>query len=124
MPRILVIDDDQPLRETLARVLAGAGYETDQAADGNAGLAACARHRPDLVITDIIMPDREGIETILELRRRSPDLPVIAMSGGSVGHRDYLTAATQLGAVRGLAKPFLPQDLLDAVRDVLDPVPS
>ncbi|HSG72042.1 MAG TPA: response regulator, partial [Planctomycetaceae bacterium] len=80
--RILIIDDEESVRETLSMMLEDRGYEIRGARDGNRGLQLIEVFRPHLVITDIIMPDKEGIETIIEVRRRWPDLRIIAISGG------------------------------------------
>src|ERR1700733_14793564 len=85
MAKILIIDDDAQIRRMLERALTGVGYEVVEAKDGDDGLKAFAKHRPELVVTDIVMPDREGLETIRELRRLAPHLPVIAISGSVPG---------------------------------------
>jgi CheY-like chemotaxis protein len=114
--RILVIDDDAAVRETLRQVLESAGHAVTCAEDGERGLEAFETARPDLVITDIIMPEREGIATILELRRRRPDRPIVAISGGGrTGGTDFLTMARRLGADAALPKPFELEELLDTV---------
>jgi DNA-binding response OmpR family regulator len=117
---ILVIDDEHPIREMLREVFTSAGFEVDVAETGADGLSSVARRRPDLVVTDILMPDKEGIETILELRQKLPGLPIIAMSGGSLrGSMDVLGMARKFGAVRTYQKPFDPFEMLAAVEDVL-----
>lgn len=120
MARILLMDDDEQLRRLLQRVLEGAGHVVFAAGDGNAGLALLEAVDPQVVVTDIVMPDREGLETIGELRKRRPDLPVVAMSGNcDAGSGDYLRIAAALGARRTLGKPFAPQALVDAVAELL-----
>jgi two-component system chemotaxis response regulator CheY len=111
-PSILVIDDDAGARETLRRVLESAGCKVTLAEDGERGLRAFRASRPDLVITDIVMTEKDGIGTILALRSEWPHGPIIAISGGSVS---YLTWAQRLGASATLKKPFEPEDLVDAV---------
>jgi two-component system, chemotaxis family, chemotaxis protein CheY len=120
MARILVIDDDSLIRETLRRMLEGAGHEVTEAEDGAAGLKAVKAQRPDLVVTDIYMPGKEGIETIRELRQIVPGLKIIAISGSSwsSGH-DALSSAKLLGADRTLPKPFRKEQLLASIRDCL-----
>jgi CheY-like chemotaxis protein len=120
MARILVIDDDSLIRETLRRMLEGAGHEVTEAEDGAAGLKAVSAQRPDLVVTDIYMPGKEGIETIRELRQIVPGLKIIAISGSSwsSGH-DALSSAKLLGADRTLPKPFRREQLLASIRDCL-----
>jgi CheY-like chemotaxis protein len=122
MALILVIDDEQMLRRTLRALLERAGHTVVEAEDGNEGLKQFDNQKPDLVLTDIIMPDREGVETIGELRRRAPETPIIAMSGGgSVGGDLFLTLAKQLGASATLAKPIRQTELIAAVDEALQP---
>jgi DNA-binding response OmpR family regulator len=117
---VLVIDDDRIVRDALRQVLQKAGYGVTCAADGVAGLAAFRAHRPDLIITDIIMPEKEGIETIIEVRAEAPDLPILAISGGArVGNADFLQIARRLGATDILPKPFEPKELLAKVEACL-----
>ena len=121
-PSILVIDDDAQLRGFLREVLDQAGYRVYEAANGNEGSEQYARHDPDLVLTDIVMPEKEGMELIMELRRDHPTLPIIAMSGGNAGFSgSYLTVASKLGADAALAKPFTASHLLAAIEQLLKP---
>ena len=120
MAEILVIDDDPRLRRLLARVLKNAGHTVHEAANGTAGIRLFRQVRPALVITDLVMPDAEGIETIQELRRDAPTLPILAISGGS-NHSLYLRAAIKLGATASLGKPFGNDDLLRVVAILLQP---
>jgi DNA-binding response OmpR family regulator len=120
MPHVVVIDDNSDLLAILREALELAGYTVDVAPDGRAGLALLRARRPDLVITDIFMPELDGIETILEIRRDFPGLPIIAMSGGgTLGNMSYLPAAGQLGAVHTLSKPFDCAELVATVRELL-----
>ena len=113
---ILVIDDDAYSRMTLQLVLEDAGYAVECAEDGALGLRAFTAHRPDLVITDIIMPAREGLETIGEIRKLDRAVPIIAVSGGGrLKSIDLLTLAGRLGADAVLSKPFAAEELIDAV---------
>jgi CheY-like chemotaxis protein len=116
MYRILIIDDDLAVLRMLYETFTLAGYDVDVATDGDAGLRAYARHKSDVIVTDIVMPHQEGLETIRELRRLCPEAKVIAISGGA---RTYLDCARQFGAVRILEKPFAPADILKAVSEVL-----
>jgi DNA-binding NtrC family response regulator len=118
MADIVVIDDEPRYRRLVARVLTGAGHEVRQAADGAEGLAMCLERTPDLVITDIVMPRMEGIETILQLTRQRPGLAVLAMSGAEPASV-YLRAATALGAAASLPKPFTVEQRLAAVDELL-----
>jgi DNA-binding response OmpR family regulator len=120
VPRILLIEDDDALRDTLRKTFARAGYEVDDAPNGRAALQAYGRVRSDVVITDIVMPDKEGLETISELRRLAPNTKIIAISGAGIGRADdYLGMARRLGASRILAKPFSGDEILAIVAEVL-----
>ena len=117
MPKILVIDDDVMVRNTISKILHHSGFEVVVAEDGVRGIVAFRRERPDLVITDIIMPEKEGIGTITEMRRERPDAKIIAISGGGrIGSADFLGMALKLGAIDVISKPFLPQDLVSRVK--------
>jgi DNA-binding NtrC family response regulator len=120
MKRLLLIDDDEAFRRILAETLERAGYEVLNAENGAVALKLFQAQPVDLVITDLIMPEKEGIETMLELHKLQPALKVIVMSGGGrVDASDYLPIARQLGAARTLAKPFRSQEILDAVAELL-----
>jgi CheY-like chemotaxis protein len=113
---ILVIDDDAAVRETVQQILETAGYGVTCAEDGERGLEVFRAHRPDLVVTDLMMPKREGIETMLMVRRELTDAPIIVISGGArLVNYDYLELARALGANAVLAKPFEPDELIEAV---------
>ncbi len=121
MPKILVIEDDKSFRNVLVQMLDKAGYEVSQAGDGNQALEICRMLQPDVVLTDIIMPDKEGLETIQDLLTLCPNMKIIAMSGGGrVGPDSYLPLAKKLGARATLQKPFMRDDLLSAIAEVLD----
>ena len=118
--QVLVIDDDEAVRQTIALLLEDVGIEVVQAADGKEGLRAFQRARPDLIVTDIIMPEKEGIQTIAEIRASGSKTGIIAISGGGAGSADlYLNMAEELGADATLAKPFRPSDLLSLVLRLL-----
>ena len=118
MPRILVIDDDPDMRALLEQTLKSAGQEVVLAADGKEGMEQYRAKAADLVITDIYMPNQEGLETIREFRGRFPKVAIIAMSGrGDAGA--MLSIAQKLGAVEILQKPFLADELLTAVGKAL-----
>lgn len=121
METILIIDDEPLMRLTLRTALEQAGYAVIEACDGNEGLARFEAENPDLVLTDIIMPDREGVETIGVMKRARPQTPIIAMSGGGrLGASVFLDLAQKLGATRTLSKPIRNGDLQQAVRESLD----
>lgn len=116
MAKILVIDDDVIVRETLTQILEDLGHLVLIAEDGKAGVAAFRADRPDLVITDIIMPEQEGIQTITEIRGLAPEAKIIAISGGGrIGNTDFLKIARHIGANDVIAKPFDPDDLASRV---------
>lgn len=119
MPTVLVIDDDDMVRSLLVRALTGARYTVLEAADGQAGLSLARSNTVDLVVTDLVMPVQEGMETIMTLRRERPRLPVIAISGGVTNSRLYLDIAGKIGARRILPKPFTPKELIQLIEAVL-----
>lgn len=120
MPTILLIEDDELFRTTLAEALDSQGYTVFQATDGDEGLKMFKARPTDLVLTDIVMPNKEGIATVRELRRASSNLGIIAMSGGLAKDAPlYLLLAGGLGADRTLQKPFPLSVLLQAVKEVL-----
>jgi len=122
MARILIIDDDNIIRRMLCRMVSKAGYEVLDAADGQAGIELFRENEIDLVITDLIMPEKEGIEMIMELKTDFPDVKIIAMSGGAkMGPEEYLQMADALGAQRTLKKPIDRDDLLGAIEEILTP---
>lgn len=105
--QVLLVDDDPDFRDALGKQLAHAGYLVAQSGDGDEAIEWLKLQTADLVILDIVMPNKEGLETILALRRSHPRLPVIAVSGGGrIDAHDYLHLAENLGAVAVLAKPF------------------
>ena len=121
MVRVLVMDDDPAIRSWLRTVLEDQHYEVLEAPDGKVGLRLFQERPPDVVILDVLMPEKEGIETLLELRKECPEVKVIMISGGSfrVTTQEALSAAGDFGALRTLAKPFSCEDLLDAIAAVL-----
>jgi CheY-like chemotaxis protein len=119
MARVLIIEDNETLRMILRRILEQAGYEVTEAPNGGPALREYRRKRPDLVMTDIVMPEKEGLETIRELRKLDPNAKIIAMSGAGGGTDQYLTIALRLGAARALAKPFSREEVLTVIAEVL-----
>ena len=117
MPSVLVVDDQDEVRQLIRDALEGAGYDVDEACDGKEGLERYRTKSADIVLMDILMPDQDGLEGIMTLRREFPDSRIVAMTGGSdgIGVLDFLDVAKILGARRTLHKPFEIQALLNAV---------
>jgi DNA-binding response OmpR family regulator len=123
--RILVIDDDQSIRRTLAIALGNAGYQVLEAENGDEAMRLWREQGADLVITDLHMPDKNGLEVIMELRALSRSTPIIAMSdGGRTMQLGLLGDAKTLGAVRTVAKPFRLEEMLAAVGEQLGGKPQ
>jgi len=118
MARVLVIDDDLDTRMLLEETLKSAGHEVVLASDGKEGLAIYRTKPADIVITDIYMPGKGGLETIIELRQSYPEVPIIALSGTGAA-RAMLSIAQKFGAVAVLQKPFAAKDLISALKKVL-----
>lgn len=114
--KILIVDDEAPMLFVIQHLLRAEGYQVSTATNGKAAIEIAAKHKFDLIITDLIMPRMDGIELILALRVTHPKTPVIAMSGGwNGGSQSYLRLAAMLGARQTLAKPFDKAYLLSAV---------
>lgn len=115
-----MMDDDALLRGALRVALEAAGHEVLEAGDGDAGLRLQREQGADLVLVDIFMPQRDGLEVIRALRAEAPQTKIVAMSGGGqTGQIEVLRAAAAFGAARILSKPFAPRDLLTAIRELL-----
>lgn len=120
MARILVVDDDSLVRQTIKHLLAAQGHEVHEAENGRHGEALALRDSPDIVVIDILMPEQEGVETIIALRRQRPDVRILAISGGGqMRYPDFLAMAKQFGAHATLAKPFDRDALLGALAPLL-----
>lgn len=129
--KILIIDDEEDVRIVLSMTLKRAGYSVLVAADGREALELLDETTCDLVITDVIMPGMDGVAVVEELRRRSPEVPVIVISGGgnpspsendagAIATTAYLASASRVGADRTLTKPFDRDQLLSTVETLLD----
>jgi DNA-binding response OmpR family regulator len=118
MPSVLIVDDEGAIRQLIREALGQAGYEVSEARDGKEGLARYRQAPADLVIMDILMPDQDGLESILTLRREFPTAKIIAITGGSdmIGILNFLDVAKMLGARRTLQKPFDMKHLLEVVQ--------
>lgn len=121
----MIIDDEPAVRKTLRTYFERAGYQVAEAGDGRTGLRLHGVASADVIITDIFMPDFDGIETIRELRRVAPGVKVIVVSGGdSTGTLNMLEDAKLLGADRAFHKPLKPEELLGAIREMLSQNPQ
>jgi CheY-like chemotaxis protein len=122
MARILLVDDDEYVRRPVRANLENAGHSVDEVANGREAVAAYLHEPYDVVVTDLIMPEQEGLETIMQLRQHDPAVRVIAISGGGrVNATNYLNVARSLGAQKTLTKPFTTDELLEAIQVVLAP---
>lgn len=121
VPTILLVDDDDLVRETVAATLVDGGYSVLKAANGLEALTALGRTGSvDAVVLDILMPEMEGIEALREIRKKWPQLPVLVMSGGDrSGWTSALDMAPKLGANRTLAKPFTPDQLIENLEIIM-----
>ena len=120
MQKILIIEDDHHILLMMKKMLGNKGFEIILASNGNEGLEMFKKNKFDLVITDIIMPEKEGLETIREMKRMRPDLKIIAMSGGGkISADNYLETAKIFGASKLLSKPFSRQQLVTAVQEIM-----
>jgi Response regulator containing CheY-like receiver, AAA-type ATPase, and DNA-binding domains len=118
---ILVVDDEAELRDVVSRVLMDAGYRVTTAADGKEAIARIGGEAFDLILTDVIMPEKDGMQVITEARRKQPQVKIVAMSGGGHIPRDqYLRIASGLGAHAVLEKPFTSRELIDTVVAVFE----
>ena len=121
MARILVIDDDLHIRTLVGKFLTLDGHEVDLAENGEVGMKLAALHPYDLVITDIVMPEKDGLEVVMELKRLSPLVRIIVMTGGGATFsiQELLNMTKMMKADRGLSKPLDFIKLLAVVREVL-----
>lgn len=120
MGHILIIDDEPQIRRMLRNWCEAEGYEVVEASDGREGIQSFRKHLSDVIITDIVMPNTEGVETIVTLKKEFPDVKIIAISaGGQFQHQGYLELARLFGADHAFEKPFTKQDLMAAVRQLM-----
>lgn len=120
MADILIIDDDPNFRAMMTDMLVRENHRVSAAADGSEGIRIYKNDTYDLVITDLVMPEKEGIETIMDLKKINPEVKIIAISGGGrIGPEVYLQCARELGASQALMKPFKKSELLAAIADCL-----
>ncbi len=120
MAQILIIDDEEQVRTMLARMLRQAGYEVIEAEDGKVGSALFRAEPVDLIITDILMPEKDGLEVMREMTKEFPTVKIFAFTGGgTTGRLNLLPAAEHMGAIRTFKKPFGRSELLTAVEEVI-----
>lgn len=120
MKRILVVDDDTQVRDLLGQILQRAGYEVVLASDGESACELFRKSPTDVIITDMVMPEKAGVETIMELRTDFPEVKIIAISGGGrTGPYGYLKLAERFGAERVFSKPLSKNKILQAVQELL-----
>jgi len=121
MKTVLVVDDEPGMREMVKQLLLNEGYHVLEASNGKHAMEFLKNESPELVITDIIMEEMDGVEIILEIRENYPDIKIIAMSGGSkISSEDYLDSASDLGADRIFNKPFALSDMLNAIKELIE----
>ncbi|MEQ2009471.1 MAG: response regulator [Limisphaerales bacterium] len=124
MATVLIADDEQTVRDVVRRILEMDGHRVLEAVDGEEAMRKLRVEKPDLVLVDLFMPRKEGLETIMQLRRTFPDVKIIAISGGNPTHGiSFLETAKRLGAHRTLAKPFSMETIRDTVAELLAPEP-
>ncbi len=126
MSSILVVDDEDQIRRLICETLERAGYHVTEARDGKEALSLHRLAPADLVIMDILMPDQDGLETTVALRRESPDVKIIVITGGSdmIGILNYLDVAKMMGAHSTLQKPFEMKTLLETIQAELQARPD
>lgn len=122
MQRVLIVDDEDSVRKMVKEMIEPDGFDVVEARDGNQAYDVCKKLSIDLIITDIVMPEKNGIDLIMAVKKEYPDIPVIAISGGGgiTGHYDYLEIAKLVGAKIVLKKPFELQELRSAVSDMMN----
>ena len=117
--RVLIVDDDCELLDTLAEMLDGAGFTVAKANNGAEGIAAYKKTPADVVILDMLMPEKDGFETMNFLKRDYPDVKIIAMTGGgTIGSQDVLQWARLMGVTRAFSKPFQWEEMLQSVQQI------
>jgi two-component system response regulator (stage 0 sporulation protein F) len=121
MAKVLVVDDEAPIRALISKILVKDGHEVLEAENGQVACNLCSGANIDLIITDLVMPEKNGIEMIIEMKKNHPQLKVIAISGGVgfSGYFDLLSVARLLGAKHIIKKPFTVDDIRKAVNDML-----
>ena len=120
MKSILIVDDETGVRKLMRAILENEGYSVLEAAGGNEAILQYGKYNPDLVVTDLLMPDKDGIETLFELRQMNCDAKVIALSGGGrICSESYLNYAMKLGATAAIEKPFTSEEFMTVINQTL-----
>ena len=120
MKSILIVDDESGIRMVMREILENVGYSVLEASDGNDAIIQFEKHRPDLVVTDLLMPGKDGIETLFELRQINSKAKIIALSGGGrIRPENYLNCAMKLGAIATIEKPFTSEEFLMVINQTL-----
>jgi len=120
MAHILIIDDESQIRLMLRKLLESKGYTVSEASNGAEGIKQYHEHPVDLILTDLIMPEKEGLETIMHLKKENPNIKIIAMSGGGkMTPGEYLPLAEKFGAIQTFEKPIRREELLNAIENLL-----
>lgn len=122
MAQILIIDDDERIRWLFRQMLEPQGYQVAEAPDGKVGVDLYRKEPADLVVVDLLMPEKEGLETIMDLRRIDRQVKIIAISEGLLAGVDFLPVAKKLGAQHTFQKPFNLEEMQAAIRELLSPV--
>lgn len=120
MKSILIVDDESSIRKIMRAILENEGYSVLEASGGNEAIVQFGKHRPDLVVTDLLMPEKDGIETLFELKQINSKVKVIALSGGGrICSENYLNYAMKLGAIATIEKPFTSEEFLMVINKTL-----
>jgi len=120
MAHVLLTEDDTLVRQTIEQILQLAGHQVSVVCNGREAIEYCSHTQPDLILTDMLMPEMEGVETIVRLKQMAPTIPIIAYSGGGRSERfDFLDIARSIGASAILRKPLMPRELCDTISLVL-----
>ena len=120
MAQVLIVDDDLQIRKVFSKLIEAEGHKVWVAEDGNQGLKELAKRPIDLIISDILMPDKDGLEMIDEVKKTYPNIKIIAISGGGqISSKEYLNLANHMGVVKSIPKPIMRNELIKTIKEVL-----